>query len=132
MREGVTLTYWARRNRVHHVSNDERAAAPLWDEVLRPELFALADELVRADALLDDPAFFVALTPFLDSTIGQVVDSDDGHSASQPGYRGRGEVGRWLFRLRFRARSGSQSNPGCGSPTHGLSDIVRRQACAVR
>jgi hypothetical protein len=52
------------RNHVHHVSNDGRAAAPLWDAVLQPELFAMADELVRADALLDDPAFFVALTPF--------------------------------------------------------------------
>jgi hypothetical protein len=43
---------------------DGRAAAPLWDAVLQPELFALTDELVRADALLDNPAFFVALTPF--------------------------------------------------------------------
>ena len=60
------------------------SSRPLWDAVLQPELLASAEELVWADALLDDPAFFVPLTPFLDSTIGRVVDSDDGHSASQP------------------------------------------------
>ena len=40
------------------------SSRPLWDAVLQPELLALAEEFVWADALLDDPAFFVPLTPF--------------------------------------------------------------------
>jgi IS5 family transposase len=43
----------------------------LWDAVLPVELLALPEELARADALLDDPAFFVPLAPFFDPAMGR-------------------------------------------------------------
>ena len=35
----------------------------LWEASLPPELLRLPDDLVRVDALLDDPAFFAPFAP---------------------------------------------------------------------
>jgi hypothetical protein len=60
--EGVTSTYWARRNRVHHVSNDGMSRTTGEQQhrcgmrCCSRSCSLKADELVWADALLDDPA----------------------------------------------------------------------------
>ena len=43
----------------------------LWEAVLPPELLRLPEELVRFDALLDDPVFFRPFEPFFDPRIGR-------------------------------------------------------------
>jgi transposase, IS5 family len=43
----------------------------LWESVLPEELQRLPEELVRVDALLDDPAFFAPFVPFFDPQMGR-------------------------------------------------------------
>ena len=43
----------------------------LWESALPAELQRLPDELVRADALLDDPAFFAPFAPSFDPWLGR-------------------------------------------------------------
>jgi transposase, IS5 family len=43
----------------------------LWESVLPEELQRLPEELVRVDALLDDPAFFAPFVPFFDPRMGR-------------------------------------------------------------
>jgi IS5 family transposase len=43
----------------------------LFESVLPEQLLRLPDELVRVDALLDDPAFFAPFAPFFDPQIGR-------------------------------------------------------------
>lgn len=42
-----------------------------WEAVLPPEVLRLPGELVRVDALLDDPVFLAPLEPFFDSRAGR-------------------------------------------------------------
>jgi transposase, IS5 family len=42
----------------------------LWESVLPPELVRLPEELARADALLDDPAFFAPFVPYFHPVLG--------------------------------------------------------------
>jgi transposase, IS5 family len=42
----------------------------LWESVMPEELQRLPEELVRVDALLDDPAFFRPFMPFFDPRMG--------------------------------------------------------------
>jgi IS5 family transposase len=43
----------------------------LWDALLPPECLRMPEELIRVDALLDDPAFYAPFVPFFDATIGR-------------------------------------------------------------
>ena len=43
----------------------------LWESSLPPELLRLPEDLVRVDALLDDPAFFAPFVPFFHPVIGR-------------------------------------------------------------
>jgi IS5 family transposase len=43
----------------------------LWESVLPEELLQLPEELVRVDAMLDDPVFFSPFVPFFDSRMGR-------------------------------------------------------------
>ena len=43
----------------------------LWESSLPPELLRLPEDLVRVDALLDDPAFFAPFAPFFHPVLGR-------------------------------------------------------------
>jgi transposase, IS5 family len=43
----------------------------LWEASLPPELLRLPDDLVRVDALLDDPAFFAPFAPYFHPVLGR-------------------------------------------------------------
>ena len=43
----------------------------LWESVLPEELLQLPEELVRVDAMLDDPVFFSPFVPFFDPRMGR-------------------------------------------------------------
>ncbi|CEZ28533.1 transposase family IS1560 [Mycobacterium tuberculosis] len=43
----------------------------LWESLLPDEVRRLPEELARADALLDDPAFFAPFVPFFDPRRGR-------------------------------------------------------------
>jgi transposase, IS5 family len=43
----------------------------LWESSLPPELLRLPDDLVRVDALLDDPAFFAPFAPYFHPVLGR-------------------------------------------------------------
>ena len=43
----------------------------LWEAVLPAELLVLPAELVRVDAVLDDPALFAPFVPFFDPRLGR-------------------------------------------------------------